>query len=968
MDSKPLRGLLLVLLFALVLQTASAYASGPSVRIKSINPREASFGEEIEFIGEANKTNYEIEEYEWTSDIDGMLSNNLSFSTSSLSTGNHTIYFTARDTNGNSNTAVSWVNVLSIPYTEIQIKPNQTDYGTEVQFTSNVKSPSGSIDEYLWNSNITGNLSRSANFSANDLVIGKHKISFRAKESSAEEWSEIKTQTLEINLQKLGSPVQVIPTFASAGGNVRMYNTTPGYPSVYCAINNIDCKEASPNITRSCMIEGSSSPVLEFNFSREGVRVFSVSPLPGQEIPYRPRIGVGSVNITITKPAGSGSPVFLGNWTDSDFLPYGNKTLEAVTTKRIGKGIQNGTFYSGVFYRLFKVEDCALKRAIPLRAMESYAGRRNTFRDKIAPNLCSVGEKCEYVGEVFAFDKNTVGGALFLFTYKREPGHIDPVPSNLSTDAFIGEKTEAKIKLKNTGGTIDEISAESTSDLVVPALEKDSVLPKEDILLNISITIPEDEEPGKIYTGNITVNQSTEDYKETITIPFRIKSVLPEGVVIASPRNYDFGDVSPNGSYSKTFSLENSGDSIIFDLGIEAPEEFTVKINNTTILPGESNSFSLFLEPPKDTSYGNYSRELSVSWDNRSIGIPVSYTLSEFTPSEIQVTPSSWDLGQVSPGTSLKKTFSLELSKGKKENTTVKIEVSNSSLLFSSLSQVNLEKEQEVAVTFTAPSSEISGKEEIKFSVYKEEKPTQEVTVPVKFKVEIDVRAMIDEAKDRLSKAKSRSNSLEASTLQMTVLHKELKKNLSDAREHLKTAEELINSAEKALSEENETEAKRLVRQANSELSEFDKAFSKAENVLNEPRSAFLDRFGIVFIGIFIVGGLAFTLLAMREGWIKIEKSPKLVRILRKLKLYSFFRSRKMKPKKRAKKKGKKRKRRKKGGISFPSSWSKAKIKKWKKYVKKHPEYASYVRSKIEKHKKKAQKEKKRSYQNKRFE
>jgi hypothetical protein len=70
----------------------------PLAEIKYIHPKPANEGDEVSFSGEGKRG--VIVAYEWKSDLDGPLSNNKSFTTSTLSVGVHTIYFRVQSSNG----------------------------------------------------------------------------------------------------------------------------------------------------------------------------------------------------------------------------------------------------------------------------------------------------------------------------------------------------------------------------------------------------------------------------------------------------------------------------------------------------------------------------------------------------------------------------------------------------------------------------------------------------------------------------------------------------------------------------------------------------------------------------------------------------------------------------------------------------------------------------------------------------
>jgi lysophospholipase L1-like esterase len=72
----------------------------PSAIIDVITPPAAIPGEEVTFTGTGSVADGSVNAYEWRSDIDGVLSNQESFSTITLSPGTHTIFFRVQDDQG----------------------------------------------------------------------------------------------------------------------------------------------------------------------------------------------------------------------------------------------------------------------------------------------------------------------------------------------------------------------------------------------------------------------------------------------------------------------------------------------------------------------------------------------------------------------------------------------------------------------------------------------------------------------------------------------------------------------------------------------------------------------------------------------------------------------------------------------------------------------------------------------------
>ncbi|UCF08973.1 MAG: PKD domain-containing protein, partial [Thermoplasmata archaeon] len=72
----------------------------PTASIDSVQPNPAEEGETVAFEGSAADSDGTIISYSWESSIDGLLSNERTFSTSSLSVGEHVITFKVEDNGG----------------------------------------------------------------------------------------------------------------------------------------------------------------------------------------------------------------------------------------------------------------------------------------------------------------------------------------------------------------------------------------------------------------------------------------------------------------------------------------------------------------------------------------------------------------------------------------------------------------------------------------------------------------------------------------------------------------------------------------------------------------------------------------------------------------------------------------------------------------------------------------------------
>jgi subtilisin family serine protease len=170
----------------------------PWAIIDSISPNPANEGEEVSFTGHGDDNDGFIVEFEWKSNIDGILSDNHTFSTSALSVGTHQISFRVKDNDGVWSQKVMVnirINQIPIAYIEF-ISPNPANEGETVGF-SGYGSDDRAIVAYNWRSDIDGFLSNSESFSMVPS-LGVHQIYLRVQDDDGV-WSEETMQNLRIN-------------------------------------------------------------------------------------------------------------------------------------------------------------------------------------------------------------------------------------------------------------------------------------------------------------------------------------------------------------------------------------------------------------------------------------------------------------------------------------------------------------------------------------------------------------------------------------------------------------------------------------------------------------------------------------------------------------------------------------------------------------------------------------------------
>ena len=175
----------------------------PSAYIDSISPSPASKSEKVSFNGSGSDSDGTVDGYEWRSNLDGILSNNAIFSTSSLSVGDHTITFRVQDDDGTwSEGVIAYLVVIAIANqppdaTIISIAPNPATFGATVTFNGSGNDEDGEIIASEWE--IDGNIvSIAAAFSLDSLTEGNHTVRFRVQDNE-EEWSEWASENLTIH-------------------------------------------------------------------------------------------------------------------------------------------------------------------------------------------------------------------------------------------------------------------------------------------------------------------------------------------------------------------------------------------------------------------------------------------------------------------------------------------------------------------------------------------------------------------------------------------------------------------------------------------------------------------------------------------------------------------------------------------------------------------------------------------------
>ncbi len=196
----------------------------PTATIESILPSPADKLVQVNFSGSGTDSEGNVIAYQWTSSVDGELSNYSNFNTSSLSAGNHTISFRVQDNNGTwSDWDTVFLVIINAPPTASidSINPSPSRFDEEVTFNGSGTDSDGTVVAYQWVSDLDGNLSTDVVFSATGLATGTHQISFRVRDNDGA-WSSWHTAELDIypNAPPFDTIDSIEPSQAEAGTTV----------------------------------------------------------------------------------------------------------------------------------------------------------------------------------------------------------------------------------------------------------------------------------------------------------------------------------------------------------------------------------------------------------------------------------------------------------------------------------------------------------------------------------------------------------------------------------------------------------------------------------------------------------------------------------------------------------------------------------------------------------------------------
>jgi len=199
----------------------------PTAYIDSIHPPTSYFGNPVTFIGSGTDDDI-ITGYSWRSDIDGLLSEEQTFSLSNLSNGTHTIFLEIMDANSAwSDEVYTELVINGIPIAMIEsVSKNPAMGGESITFVGN-GTDDNDIVVFVWWSNIDGEIYNGTepSFSISYLSFGTHTIHLRVLDDQGS-WSEKVTTTLTIEQKQKDITRPTITITAPDSGSTVKENVT----------------------------------------------------------------------------------------------------------------------------------------------------------------------------------------------------------------------------------------------------------------------------------------------------------------------------------------------------------------------------------------------------------------------------------------------------------------------------------------------------------------------------------------------------------------------------------------------------------------------------------------------------------------------------------------------------------------------------------------------------------------------
>lgn len=205
----------------------------PTAYSPTITPNPAQYGELVSFSGSGSDNDGSITSFRWSSNLDGTISSQQSFTTDTLSVGTHTISFKVQDNDGAWSSEKTKELVIEEPSniaptaTILSITPNPAIVSTEISFQATSTDTDGYIVGWKWLSNIDAQISTQQNFTTDDLSVGTHTIYFQVQDNEGN-WSDYDTATLVIEEEdtNLAPIAKIVATTNGAPNQPHSFDAT----------------------------------------------------------------------------------------------------------------------------------------------------------------------------------------------------------------------------------------------------------------------------------------------------------------------------------------------------------------------------------------------------------------------------------------------------------------------------------------------------------------------------------------------------------------------------------------------------------------------------------------------------------------------------------------------------------------------------------------------------------------------
>ena len=188
----------------------------PTAMIDNISSLAALLNEGITFEGSGIDDNA-IQAYQWNSSLDGIISSNSTFTSSTLSLGIHKITFRVQDEHETwSNETSTSIVIHTRPVAIIERVSTNIAVVDERIYFDGVGIDDGQISDYEWNSSLDGFLSNEESFNSSKLSLGKHNITLIVKDNY-NAWSNRTNITILIHQKPIASIDSISPLKALQG-------------------------------------------------------------------------------------------------------------------------------------------------------------------------------------------------------------------------------------------------------------------------------------------------------------------------------------------------------------------------------------------------------------------------------------------------------------------------------------------------------------------------------------------------------------------------------------------------------------------------------------------------------------------------------------------------------------------------------------------------------------------------------